>query len=132
MMQRGVGFAIAMIVVHLAVNVLHGVAHQRLAIEISPAENVFVVLVILIAPLVAGGLLLLKAYRLGAWLLVVSMAGALVFGIYKHFIAPGPDHAFGLPYSEWALVFQATAILLVATEAVGCWAGIQILGREAL
>lgn len=130
MMRRGVGFAIATIVVHLAVNVLHGLAHQRLAIEISPAENVFVVLVILIAPLVAGVLLLTRAYRLGAWVLVVSMAGGLAFGIYKHFMAAGPDHAFGLPHSEWALVFQVTAVLLVLTEALGCWAGIQVLSRE--
>jgi hypothetical protein len=129
-MQRGVGFAIAMIVAHLAVNVFHGLAHQRLAIEISAPENVFVVLVILIAPIVAGVLLLLKTWRMGAWLLLVSMAGALVFGIYEHFIAPGPDHAFGLPYSKWALVFQITAVLLVVTEATGCWAGIQVLQRE--
>ncbi len=119
-----------MIVAHLVVNVLHGLAHQRLAIEISPSEKVFVVLVILIAPLVAGVLLLLKAYRVGAWVLVVSMAGALIFGIDKHFITPGPDHALGLPYSAWALVFQVTAVLLVVTEAVGCWAGIQVLIQE--
>jgi hypothetical protein len=129
-MQKGVSFAIVTIVAHLAVNVFHGLAHQRLAIEISPAENIFVVLVILIAPVVAGVLLPLKTRRMGAWLLVVSMAGALVFGIYKHFIAPGPDHAFGLSYSAWALVFQVTAILLVVTEATGCWAGIQVLQRE--
>jgi len=129
-MQSGVGLAIGLIVAHLAVNVFHGLAHQRLAIEISSAENVFVVLVILIAPLVAGVLLLLKTWRMGAWLLVVSMAGALVFGIYKHFMAPGPDHALGLPYSGWALVFQITTVLLVVTEATGCWAGIRILSRE--
>jgi hypothetical protein len=130
MMRGSIGFAIAMIVAHFAVNAFHGLAHQRLAIAISPAEKVFVVVVILIAPPVAGVLLLLRVRRMGAWLLVVSMVGALVFGIYKHFIAPGPDHAFGLPRGEWALVFQATAILLVLTEAVGCWAGIRILSRE--
>ena len=130
MRRASIGLAIAMIVAHFAVNVFHGLAHQRLAIEISPAEKVFVVVVILIAPLVAGVLLLLRVRRMGAWLLVVSMAGALVFGIYKHFIAAGSDHAFGLPYSKWALVFQTTAILLVLTEAVGCWAGIRILSRE--
>jgi hypothetical protein len=129
-MQPGVGLAIGLIVAHLAVNIFHGLAHQRLAIEISPAEKVFVVVVILIAPLLAGVLLLLKTQRKGAWLLVISMAGALIFGIYKHFIAPGPDHAFGLPYSAWALVFQVTAVLLVVTEATGCWAGIRILTQE--
>ena len=128
--QPGAGLAIAIIVAHLAVNVLHGLAHQRLAIEISPGEKLFVTAVILIAPLVAGVLLLLKTWRVGAWLLVVSMAGALIFGIYKHFIAPGPDHAFGLHSSAWALVFQITAVLLVVTEATGCWAGMQILREE--
>ena len=129
-MQRGVGFAIAMIIAHLAVNIFHGLAHGHLAIEISPAEKVFVVVVILIAPLFAGVLLLLKAWRMGAWLLVVSMAGALIFGVYKHFVAAGPDLAFGLLHSAWALVFQVSAVLLVVTEAGGCWAGFRILSRE--
>ena len=129
-MQGGVGFAITVIVVHLAVNIVHGLAHQRLAIEISPAEKIFVVVVILIAPLVAGVLLLLKSRWIGAWLLAVSMAGALIFGIYKHFVAAGPDNALGLPYSVWALVFQVTAVLLVVTEAAGCWAGIRILAGK--
>jgi hypothetical protein len=129
-MQRGVGFAIAVIVAHLAVNIVHGLAHERLAIEISPAEKVFVVVVILIAPLIAGVLLLLKSLQTGAWLLLVSMAGALIFGIYKHFIAAGPDHALGLPYTAWALVFQVSVLLLAVTEAGGCWAGFRILSRE--
>jgi hypothetical protein len=129
-MQRGVGFAIAIVVAHLAVNLFHGWAHERLAIEISPAEKVFVVVVILVAPIIAGVLLLLRARRMGAWLLAVSMAGALAFGIYKHFVAAGPDRALSLPYSGWAVVFQVSAVLLVVTEAAGCWAGFRILRRQ--
>ena len=123
-MKNSLRVAIAMVLMHLVVNVVHGAAHHSLAIGLTGAESLFVELDILAAPLVATGLLLTKWRRGGALLLAVSMAAALVFGVYKHFITGGPDNALTVAPGAWGTAFQITAALLAITEALACWAGI--------
>jgi hypothetical protein len=128
--NRALWLALVVIIVHLALSVVHGMAHSRLEIALSHAQEVFVTAVILVAPLVAGFLLLVKLPRAGGALLAVSMAGALLFGVYYHFIAISSDHVTHLPAAgpgEWKLIFQTTAVLLALTEVLGCWAGIWVL-----
>lgn len=125
--NRALWFALVIIIVHLALSVVHGMAHSRLEIALSHAQEVFVAGVILAAPLVAGFLLLVKLPRAGGLLLAVSMAGALLFGVYYHFIAISSDHVAHLPAAgpgEWKMIFQTTAALLAATEVMGAWAGV--------
>ena len=62
-------YALAIIVAHLAVVVLHGAAHRRLDVALSSSQIVFVVVVIVIAPLMAGILIGVKLHRAGAALL---------------------------------------------------------------
>ncbi len=83
----------------------------------------YVGLVIVVAPLIAGVLLLLKRLRAGGALLGVSMAGSLLFGVYFHFIFSSPDHVSHQPAAGWGLVFMATSVLLAVTDILGCWAG---------
>ena len=45
---------IAIVLVHLLVNLVHGAAHWELHIDLSAAEMLFVVVVILAGPLVFG------------------------------------------------------------------------------
>ena len=123
-MRNSVRLAIALVLVHLAISAVHGVAHQQLAIGLSREEDLFVWIVIIAAPLVAATLLLTKWRRGGGWLLAISMAGAFVFGVDKHFIAGGIDNAFGVATGMWGMTFQVTAFLLAVMEAVGCWVGI--------
>jgi hypothetical protein len=101
-----------------------------LKVELSRSQFLFVVLVITIAPLVAGVLLLKNARAAGAILLALSMAGAFVFGLYYHFVQISPDHIFHLPGisgSIWVIAFQVTAVLLLLIEGIGVIAGIMAL-----
>jgi hypothetical protein len=118
---------LAVILVHLAVNVVHGLAHTSLHIALTRTQQVFVLAVILAAPLLAGILLLCKAQRAGALLLLFSMAGSLLFGAYNHFVAIGADNALHVASGPWSTAFQVTSALLIVTELLGCWAGFALL-----
>lgn len=84
----------------------------------------------MLAPLVAGLLLMKRMRAIGALLLACSMAGSLLFGVYNHFVLISPDHVShvgALPQKFWAFIFQMTAALLALVEALGIWAGIRML-----
>ena len=133
-MSKAVRFALTMVLIHFAMSVLHGSAHRTLGISLSRAQELFVAVVIVIAPLVAGLFLLAKLHRLGGSLLVVSMAGALIFGAYYHFVEISPDDVAHLPAggaAGWKIIFQTTAVLLALTELLGCWAGVRVLKHRA-
>jgi hypothetical protein len=129
-MSKAVRFALTVILAHLLVMALHGQAHHRLGITLDPWQKVFVGAVILAAPLLAGLILWKGSRRAGGWLLVCSMAGALVFGAYYHFVKESPDHVSHIAEMRagaWGVTFQTAAVLLAVTEALGCWAGIATL-----
>jgi hypothetical protein len=128
----GLRLALSMIIVHAVVVSLHSAAHQALGVQASPLQLIYIVLVIMLAPLVAGLLLWKSLKTAGALLLVCSLAGSLIFGIFNHFIAISPDHVksvAALPQKGWAFVFQITAALLALVEAFGIWAGIGLLKK---
>ena len=125
--------ALATIIAHALIVSVHGAAHQILGVQASPSQTLFIFIVIMLAPLLAG-LLLWKRYdNLGAILLACSMAGSLAFGVYNHFVAISPDHVSivsRMSLATWALIFQGTALLLAAIEAVGVYAGISLLKKK--
>jgi uncharacterized membrane protein len=131
-MGKLIRFTWATIIVHAGVSTLHGAAHQILGVKLTLSQSLFVIIVIAIAPLLAGVLLWKKASAAGAIILLLSMAGSLAFGVYHHFVAISPDHVAhvsALSHSSWVTVFQATAFLLAPVEAVGVVAGILLLKR---
>jgi hypothetical protein len=65
-------------------------------------------------------LLWTRLQRVGVLLLGVAMAGALVFGLYYHFVVPGPDNALELGHSAWSTAFLASAVMLAVIEAMAC------------
>ena len=113
------------VVIHAIIAALHGAAHNDLGIQLSAAENAFINIVIVAAPLVAAIALWTRFARLGAILLVISMSGSLLFGAYHHYVAISPDQVAHLPAGNLQGLFRITAILLVVSEAaavvVGCW-----------
>lgn len=117
----------AIVLVHGLVATVHGLAHQHLAIELTAAQKLFVIVVITLAPLVSMLLLWTRLRRLGAALLLLSMLGSLIFGIVNHFVIISPDHVQHLSTGEWRFPFQITAIILVITECLGCWIGARAL-----
>ena len=128
-----VGFAIGIVLIHFAINVAHGIAHQHLAIGLNTFQKVFVAVVNVFAPLYAAYLIWKGNLRAGGALLGVSMVGALVFGAYYHFILPGPDHVthIYLPISPGMRnIFDVSAVLMALFECLGVLAGARIFSKS--
>ena len=120
-------YATLVVAAHAAVSAVHGFAHAALGVFLSWADNVFVAAVITVAPILAVVLLWVRRRRQGAWLLFASMAGSLLFGAYKHFVALSDDHIFHAPVGDWRVTFQVTAVLLSLIELGGCLLGARLL-----
>jgi len=118
------------VLAHLAVNLIHGRAHEALQVNLSAWQNVYVIVVILIAPLVAMVLIWTRYYRFGLMLLVISMGGALIFGAVYHYVVISPDHVSHLPPGDAQGVFRMTALLLILTEVFGVGVGVFGLRRR--
>jgi hypothetical protein len=117
--------ALAVVVFHVVVVVLHAIAHEVLPVKATPAQLAFIIPVIILAPVVAG-FMLLKFEKSGMVLLTVSMIGSFVFGVYYHFIAETIDHVAHVARMEplfWSKMFQATAYLLAISEMLGAVVG---------
>jgi hypothetical protein len=125
--DRNVTRAIVMAILHFVGNIVHGAAHAHYEIPMEPWQKVFIAVVIVIAPTVAGVLLWRGVLRPGAWLLLVSMGGSLLFGMAFHFLLLGPDHVSSVNMEGWGATFQATAFLLAVTEALGMAAALRVL-----
>jgi hypothetical protein len=117
-------YGTVIVLAHLLVTIVHGMAHSRLNIGLSSGEKLFVILVITLLPLLAGTLLWTSRQRAALWLLALSMAASLFFGLYKHFVAVGPDHVGEQVAGMWSTTFAATAYLLLLTEALGTYIGV--------
>jgi hypothetical protein len=128
-MIRNVG--LVTVVVHALIAATHGLAHAELGVELSVFQTSYVVVVIGVTPIVAAVLLWTRLARLGWLLLTVSMAAALVFGIYWHYVAVSPDHVSYLPEGHSQGLFRLTALLLVVSEALGTAVGLWGLTTEA-
>jgi len=126
-MKRPVLVANATVLLHFLVNVLHGMAHRKLHVELGAAQKIFVFGVILIWPLVAALLLWLGQIRLGSLFLVLSMGGSFLFGFYWHFAELTPDRIDRQVSGSWGMLFVATAVLLAITELLGTYLGLRLL-----
>ena len=112
---------------HLAISFVHGAAHAGADVPLSPAANLFVYIVILAGPIL--GLVLTRvAWRIGNWVIAITMAASLVFGVVNHFLLVSPDHVSHVA-QQWRTLFATTAVLLALTEAVGSVLAIR-LARE--
>jgi|SRR5579859_3060987 len=113
---------------HVLVVILHGVAHAGAGVPFtSLSGSVVVVLaigvVIGIGPLVALSLLSTRWFHWGALLLCLCMLGSLLFGVWNHFVLPGPDNLASLSAGIWQLPFRITAYLLALIDAAGTIVG---------
>lgn len=125
--NRSISYGTVIVLVHLLVNIVHGLAHRELHIELGVNALLFVIGVIILCPLVALALLWTPQRRLGLILLALSMAGSFLFGLYNHFAAIGPDHVGKQVSGPWGTTFVLTAYLLLFTEAIGSYIGLHFL-----
>ena len=112
------------VLAHLAVSFVHGAAHASANVPLSLAANLFVYIVILAGPLI-GLVLTWPAERIGSWVIAVTMAGALVFGLVNHFVLSSPDHVAHVD-PQWRPLFTTTAVLLAVTEALALGLAIRL------
>jgi hypothetical protein len=121
-------WAIAVVLIHFVILVLHAIAHSRLGIPLSGTQELFVGVVVVALPLVAAFMLWKGDRRSGSAFLTASMAGALIFGVYFHFILPGPDH-IGHPVTPGGAgdLFDETAIELMSLEALATLLGLGLM-----
>ena len=125
-----VRYAILVVLAHIIINVIHGIAHQQLGVSISNFQSVYVILVAITAPIAAVVMLLLflnkpKIQLGGAWLLLVSMLASLLFGVIYHIVLLSSDNIFTVMQNSslYSVVFTSTATLLLIVEGVGTWVG---------
>ena len=116
-----------LVAIHLAANVWHGSAHTQLAIALSPEKNIFAYVVILIAPIVAAGLVWTRHLSIGLWIFFLSMLGALLFGTYHHYVLVSPDNIGHLPsgtaelHSRFTSSAAVIALLALASALYGAY-----------
>jgi hypothetical protein len=107
----------AIVVLHLVISIFHGAAHDGAHVPLSPAATLFVFVVILAGPIAGAGVMWRHAV-IGSWVVAVTLAGSLVFGVVNHFILSSPDHVAQVA-RQWQSMFATTAVLLALTEALG-------------
>ncbi len=129
-MSRAVKYGTAIVLAHLAVNIIHGAAHHELHVELGPEATIFVIGVILLCPLIAMVLLWASQERLGLVLLALSMAASLIFGLYNHFVVISPDYVGKQAPSSWGTAFVLTAYQLGLTEVIGTFTGLSLLYKD--
>lgn len=113
-----------LVLVHTVISIVHGMAHAFLGVGLPLWGTIYVVLMVFCAPLIAMGLYYARGEFWGAWLLLISMTGALVFGLFAHYVIEGSDHVGHIPAGTWQLAFQSTAALLLISEAAGVFLGV--------
>jgi len=122
----------AIVLTHLLVTLLHGLAHRALQVNLVPLDAAFVVVIVLFSPLLAWVLVGIGKQRSGLILLSLSMFGSLLFGLYHHFLVISSDHVHSQPATPWGTTFVLTAYGLLLTEAMGTYVGVHLLrfGRQ--
>jgi len=117
--------ALALILIHLVISMVHGTAHQGAMVALTAFGNVYVIVVITLAPLVAAVFLFTRKKKLGALLLALSMFLSFIFGFWYHFLSSTNDNVTEV-HGPWHSRFLWTAIALAAIELAGTFVGQRI------
>ncbi|HJO02535.1 MAG TPA: hypothetical protein QGG47_01020 [Acidobacteriota bacterium] len=112
---------------NLLIGAAHMLAHLQLGVRLAPWQDIFVSLVVVTSPIAAAVLVRTPLRRIGASLLAGSMAGALVFSTYFHYILVSPDHVAHLPEGDLRWLFRLTAGLLLVAQGLGVAIGMLMM-----
>ena len=116
------------VVVATLAQMAHGATHDGARVPLAAWQCAYVIAVVFVAPIAAAVLLWGRFRAVGAWLLLASMGGSLLFGLVYHFVVTGPDNVFtngaGAP-------FAATAVLVALSAALGLTVAIRALGLSS-
>jgi len=114
--------AVALVLIHLVISTLHGLAHQAAMVSLNTFGYIYVMVVITLAPLISVPLLFTRSQTVGALLLALSMFGSFMFGVWYHFLSSTNDNVSQI-HGPWHSVFLWTAISLAIVELAGTLAG---------
>jgi len=117
--------ALALVLIHLVVSTLHGLAHQAAMVELNTFGYVYVTIVITLGPLVAAGFMVARKQKIGALLLVLTMFGSFIFGVWYHFLSNTSDNVTQV-HGPWHSKFLWTAIALAVIELAGAAVGFRM------
>ena len=116
-----------LVAVHLVASLWHGNLHSQLSIKLSTKQTLFVLVVILVAPIVAAALVWTRYASSGLWLFFLAMLGSFLFGAYHHYVFVSPDNINFLPgtdsasHHQFALSAAAIALLELASALCGAF-----------
>jgi hypothetical protein len=114
---------LGVVLVHLVTSIIHGSAHQGAMVTLTMFGNVYVLVVITLAPLVAAALLFTRWSKAGAFLLAISMLGSFAFGVWYHFLSATNDNVSEV-HGSWRSTFLWTAVALALVELLGAVIGV--------
>ena len=115
----------ALVLIHFVISIFHGQAHQGAMVALTTFGNVYVIVVITVAPLVAAVLLFTRGRKFGALLLALSMFGSFIFGSWYHFLSSTNDNVTQV-HGAWHSTFLWTAIALPLIELAGMFVGLRM------
>ncbi len=120
-----------LVIAHLVATLWHGDAHSTLGIDLSTAQTLYVLVVILAAPVISAILIWTRFTIFGVGLFAISMAGALVFGVYHHYVLVSPDNIAHLPagLAEAQSQFIESAAVIAMFEVFSAFLGFLLLGH---
>ena len=121
-MQR---LALVLVATHALVLLGHDAAHRELAVHLNVWQTIFAYSVIVVAPVLAAATVFTRYAQFGFGLLATSMLGALLFGIYHHYLLVSPDHVAHLPAGELQGLFRTTAAAMAVVELAAVGIGIR-------
>ena len=124
MMHKAAVYGTAVVLLATATNLLHAASHAGQGVlSLEAWQWAYVAGVIFVSPAVAAAMLWTRYCLAGAWLLLASMVGSLVFDFAYHFLIEGPDNAFTLEQGAWLVPFRVSSALLIATSGLGSLVG---------
>lgn len=125
--MKAAQYGTAIVIIHAIAHALHGLAHAEIPIPLSLSQDVFIGIVIMLMPIISAVLLWTRFSRIGFWLLLSSLFGAILFGLYNHYIVISSDHVSQVSFTRWGLLFQLTAVLPLIIDGLGSWVSIRAL-----
>ena len=121
-----------LVLIHLAATLWHGSTHKQLSIDLPPEKTLFVLIVILLAPIVAAVLIWTRYTSMGLFVFFLSMLSALLFGVYHHYVLVSPDNISHLPggSAESHSQFVASACIIALLELASALYGAFCIGSH--
>ena len=114
--------------VHLVIGGVHQYAHAVAEVNNSSLQDLFIVLVVTIAPWAALWVAWTRNLTIGAVVFSVAMLASLVFGLVSHFAVESPDLYWNV-VPEHRTVFLHSAVGLALLEFVGIVLDTNVLCR---